>query len=646
MVVTGSLAFAGTAFAGAPTSQPAWLGHDSNVEGSLVFYNSSGQIVTGGNNLDSLAPYIVASTAPDASNNGTATLFFATPNNNGSPNVPGSWSTAADPGATGNTFPVGTAPAPLTGPGFANPVYTGGGASDIYVSGHPTTGTAGDGYNDMLQLRLKDGGTHYWIADIVYDPTGSAGNVTEYGVTVTPGSWAVVDPFPVTTGGNLTANPTSQSSPPPHGTATGQTTILTDTISPAEAGTVNFFNGTTQLNATPVGVSGGTAQFTLTNPAFGTYSFSAVFTPAGGVAAFGNTSNTLSYPITAPLKTTSVSLAGPATAQQFSPSSPDWVATNSAEDSTTQAGTDVFTATPVSPTTGSPTQLGSIHTTTASATLHLSSVPLNPGTYNVTAVFTPDSNLYAASPASNTVALTVTAPACKGSPPPTGFAGANYPNATCQDTQNITVTVDAGSITLTTPYTSTNPFVLPDMQLNAGATQLQTFAEFPKATDDPILVHSSLAGNPNWTISALSSNLTCQSGSCTTPITNQYQSICSQNVGLTWGATSPIDGSSTSWDGPTAALPNGAFPGTVTFTDNAPGGTATSPPPGAEGSPVAPTGGTCTGTTGLGGTTPHTAIQSVGGGDGSVGFRGTLSLIAPTATQPGTYGGTIIFTVG
>ncbi len=48
--------------------------------------------------------------------------------------------------------------------------------------------------------------------------------------------------------------------------------------------------------------------------------------------------------------------------------------------------------------------------------------------------------------------------------------------------QNIQVTVNPGTITITTPYTSTNPFVLPAMTLSADGTYLQSSAPFPSTS--------------------------------------------------------------------------------------------------------------------------------------------------------------------
>jgi hypothetical protein len=71
----------------------------------------------------------------------------------------------------------------------------------------------------------------------------------------------------------------------------------------------------------------------------------------------------------------------------------------------------------------------------------------------------------------------------------------------------------------------------------------------------------------------------------------------------------------------------------VTTTDN----TAATPP-------VGPSGGSCTGTQGLGGTTPHT-VATASAGLGTDVLNGTLTLTAPTSTGAGLFTGTITLTV-
>jgi hypothetical protein len=207
-------------------------------------------------------------------------------------------------------------------------------------------------------------------------------------------------------------------------------------------------------------------------------------------------------------------------------------------------------------------------------------------------------------PTSPGLPLTVTAPPCPGVPQTT-IIGADGNPATCQDTQTIKVSVTPGSLTITTPYTPTNPYVLPDMTLNAAGTLLSTSQSFPKAGDAPITVTSSIAGSPNWTVSVTGTDLT--------GITNPANVINGENVGLTGGTL--------------LAHSNPAQ--TVAFTDIA------------AGLGIAP--GTTTGAGVKAG--PHTFAQSSGGGNGTTTMYGLLTLNAPTTTVADTYTGTITFSV-
>ena len=176
----------------------------------------------------------------------------------------------------------------------------------------------------------------------------------------------------------------------------------------------------------------------------------------------------------------------------------------------------------------------------------------------------------------------------------------------CTATTNIEATVPVGTLVLTTPYTSGNSLSRGNLSLNTGLSQYSTTIAF-----NGITVADTRAGDLPWTLSALASNL-ADGG------TNPGSTICSQNVGLT-GVTS---------------TPGNGFAGTVTTTDNA----ASTPP-------VAPSGGACTGSQGLGDGTPHT-VATASAGLGTDVLNATLTLTAPTSTEPGLFTGTITFTVG
>jgi hypothetical protein len=601
-----TLGLAGAAFAGTGggTSNPAWEPDPNSATpyGQIVFYDASGNVVTSGTNLSNLFTYAAATTpSPQNPTPKKASLFFAAPDHTQPQTA--LWGSTQTGGNT--AWPNTTAPAPINGATFTtNPVWaavgTGQSPADLNSALGGLTLDSTPGFANIIQVRLTSTNTspNYWSTDIAYNTGGSA--ITVDGVSVAAGGWAQLFPNYTTTTTALGATPASPQNNPP-GATQGQTVSLTATVSPSTAaGTVQFFDGSTSLGTSPV--SGGTATGSAPTPSFGTHSYTAVFTPTGGTEVVGSSSTALSYVVNPPQTPTTTGLSGPATAAQYS--SVSYAATVTPVPSP-DGGNFAFTATGTGSTTGT-TSLGTMAEVAGAGTLNISSLTLAPGTYNVTATFTPTSSAFATS-TSPPVALTVTAPTCKGAPDPSG--------ATCSDTQNIQVTVNPGSLTITTPYTAANPFVLPAMQLNAGATLLQSSATFPKAGDGFITVHSSLAGNPNWTVSVTDTDLSCASGSCTTPVSGQYQSINGENLGLTGGVSD---------------APSANFLGTVGFT---------AIPPANGVSPTDATGG------GLKGG-PHTFATSSGGGDGTVNMAGTLSLNAPTATQAGTYTGTVTFTVG
>jgi hypothetical protein len=147
------------------------------------------------------------------------------------------------------------------------------------------------------------------------------------------------------------------------------------------------------------------------------------------------------------------------------------------------------------------------------------------------------------------------------------------------------------------------------MTLSSDGTYLSSSATFPapaNTSSREIVVTSSLAPAYGWTLSVSASNLTDDAGG----------SISSTGLGLTNGAL--LD------PGPGA----GTYPGTVMFTNL----------PAHNPSPIDSD--TNTGLT----STPQTFAQSTAA-DGTAEINGTLTLLAPTSTPPGTYSGTITLSV-
>lgn len=572
-IAAGGLSvFAGPASAANSPWEP-----DPNKLGSVVFYDAAGNVLTGGSNLTRLADYYAASTAKTPGSI-KATLYFAAPD----PAIADPLGWPQTQRSASQAFPNATYVAPLTGPGFANPVVKAG-SSDGNLSTFVATTTpqTAAGYVNVVQVRLYDtnSNTNYWETNVTYNTAA--------------GTWAVNDPSVAATATSISANPASPQ-------VVGGNITLNSTVTSASNGTVQFFNGATAIGSPQaVTTASGAASTVVTSPAVGSYAFKAVFTPTGGTLVQGSSSSVLNYSVTNAVPSTSTALtSNVSTAPAFSPV--------------------VFTANVKTPaTSGSPTSAGKVEFldgtsvigtaltddgTVGEFKLTYSSFSTAGSPHQITARFVPTDPAALGGSTSNVVSVATTAATCPGSPttnPLTLEPG-------CQDTQYIQVTVNAGTLTITTPYTATNPFVLPAMVLNAAGTQLTSSAQFPALNDPSITVNSSISGDPNWTVSV--------SGSDLTGLASASNKINGQNLGLTGGA---LVGTRT----------NG---GSVIFTDNP----ALSPAvqPGAAGQ-LGIKGG------------PHTFAVSTGGGNGTTNMKGVLTLNAPTNTVADTYTGTILFSV-
>ncbi|MGC9962890.1 MAG: Ig-like domain-containing protein [Acidimicrobiales bacterium] len=367
-------------------------------------------------------------------------------------------------------------------------------------------------------------------------------------------------------------------------------------MSSEASGTVQFFdNGTFLADSTTPGLGSYTYNYT---PAAGSHVYTATFVPsntdetgAGTTSAAivgGSTSSGVTVQDTPPQTGTTTTLSASPTSINAG-QSVTLTATASAADSTNPAGTVEFVdgSTPITGCTAVAVN------PPASAVCMTSTLPA--GSDSITAVFTPTSNSYAMSTSPAVVVQVAAAAACS-------LAGSS-----CSDTQNIQVTINPGTITITTPYTSTNPFVLPAMTLSSDGTYLQSSAEFPAATNpftQQIVVTSSLAPAYAWTLSVSA-----------TPLTSGSNTIPASGLGLTGGTLLNATGP-------------GAYAGSVTFTNI----------PAHNPSPV-----DIDTNSGLTSVPQSWAVSSAA--DGTAVMDGTLTLYAATNTPAGTYNGTITFTV-
>ena len=568
LAIAGGVLGATASMASAATTPP-WE-PDPSALGSLTLYNASGQVITGGNNLNHLFDFAQASTA-DTSGGTKAVVYFGAP----APGVPtGNWFSTQQ--STASNFPNASAPPPLntaTHP-VATLAATDANLTNFIASTVPQTQT---GFANVYQVRVYTTGAGgvgtlglgtYWEVDIQVNPTA--------------GTWQQIFPAVVTpTSTVLTANPNP-------GTV-GVSDTLTATETPAAAGTVAFTDGATSLGTATVNASGvATISTTFTTAA--THNLTATFTPTDPTS-FGGSSGNLAL---------TVNPAATPTTTSLTVSQSGVAGTDVSLSSTVMAGTTAVTAGTVSWfDNGSSTALNATPVTPNASGVATFDIPagLAAGGHSIVAKFTPTNpvNFQASQSAPQAFLL---------QPPQTGACA--QPGSQCTATANIQATVPVGTLVLTTPYTAASPLVLPTLALNTGLTQYSAAAPF-----NNIQIVDTRSGDLPWTLSALASNLS-DGG------TKPGSLICGQNVGLT-GVTS---------------TPGTGFTGTVTATANA----AATPP-------VAPSGGACTGTSGLGGTTPHTvAVASAGLGTDVL--NGTLTLTAPTSTEPGLFTGTITFTVG
>ena len=584
----GLLVSAGAASAAstAPPFEP-----DANAAapyGNVVFYDAQGnQVTSGTGDLSNPFAYAVAVTPGDAGAI-KANLAFAKPVSGTNPSL---WTATAEAGPTNysstTSLPAGT-PADIQAYAPTYPIVATPGANiSTFIAANPSDPNAG--YANTIQVRLTDSaqasGT-YWESDIAYNTTSSP--ITVDGTTVPANGWAQV--FPLLTPSTTTLTTSAPTSGP---LTAGSSITLTASVPAADAGTVQFFdNGTFLADAKP---TSGSATYSYT-PATGSHSYTATFVPTLGdesspyttsaTMVNGSTSNAVAVSDQAPQIATATALSANPTSVAYGAST-TLTATVTENDTATSglAGSVQFydgTSTLGSPVT---TTVG-----TSSSTATLTTTVPAVGNNSITAVFTPTNTGYASSTSPAVVVTEAANPVC------------NNTGSSCTSTSNVQVVVSPGSITVSTPYTSSNPFVLPVMALSSDGSYLSSSATFPNAADKQIVVTSTLSGDPSWTLSVAATPLTDTSG----------DTIPASGLGLTNGQ---LASSST-------------IPGGVTFTAI----------PAHNPSPLD------TDTNKGLGSTPQTFATSPAG-DGTAVMSGTLTLYAATSTPQGTYNGTLTFSV-
>ena len=211
------------------------------------------------------------------------------------------------------------------------------------------------------------------------------------------------------------------------------------------------------------------------------------------------------------------------------------------------------------------------------------------GAHNLVAVFTPTNSAVYATSSSSAVLFTATTPAVT---PAVGSVDTSIP---------------AGGLTISTPYSTSNPFNLGTATLNANATAFVASAPFG-STSSPsqgVTITDTRAGDLPWTATATVTDFTNGTGGV----------INGQNLTLTSVTPSYITG-------------NALQAGSVTTTNVTNSSVYSA---------------TASGSDGLRGG-PHT-FAAASAGAGSVYVDGVLTLTSPTSTPAGNYVATLTFTV-
>jgi len=392
-----------------------------------VFYNATGQQVTGGNLTDSPVAAYVEGTATIRSGDTKATLYGYSPV---ALTAPGTWNGEALGSST--TYPNASAPVPLNTSTL--PVQTGAsGDEDIatLMSDLPNNNASGSGYENLYQLRLKTTQAGQQ-PNVKYDSA-------DISINSTAGTWSVVYPAITSTATTtaLTASPTSPQ-------ASGTSVTLTATVTPAAAGTVQFENGTTAIGS-PQTVNASTGVATLATSALpvGALTLHAVYTPAPFSIYTGSTGTT-SFTVYTPVSTTTTLTASPASPQVSGTS----VTLRAALNPTAATGTVQFQ--------NGTTDLGSpVAVSAGVATYTTTTLPV--GTLTLHAVYVPSSgSVYVTS--TGTTSYTITSSAtptttvltvAPGSPQP--FGTSETLTATVSPTATGTVQFQSGTTDLGSP---------------------------------------------------------------------------------------------------------------------------------------------------------------------------------------------------
>ena len=420
--------------------------------------------------------------------------------------------------------------------------------------------------------------------------------VADLAINSTAGTWTQVFPAlapPVATTTTLQVSPAS---PQLAGTSVTLTVPATTGVVAASGpnptnGNIKFFDGATQIGATQAW-TGAAVSVSTTTLAPGAHSLTAQYVPSG-ITYGGSTSNTVPYTITGiPDPTATALTVNPTSGPAFQVVTLTATVSDTPHSATIPVGSVSFFD------NGGAVSFAGPVAVNAAGVASMTTTSLGAGLHSIVAVFTPTSSaVFLGSSSQPVTAQYAAATGCATAAPPASGRPDGLPGAsTCQDLQTIVVTVAAGTLTISSPFTPTNPFNLGTMVLNANGTTLSASAGFGSlaVNGSGITITDARAGTLPWTAHVQSTDFT------------------------DLPAADTISAHGLSFTGLADAFPAGnALIGHVTL--------AAVPDVGAGG---------------------DFATTAPNAGDGTVWIVGTMGLTAPSSTNTGTYTATVTFTVG
>jgi len=421
-------------------------------------------------------------------------------------------------------------------------------------------------------------------------------------------------PYSITPiGTHTTISSVTPSSPQYAGTSETIDATVTNNDSTTPSGTVQFEyqlngSGPEQVIGSAQPVSAGAASVTTSSLPVGTDDLSAVFSPSSPDYA-SSTATVVPFTIqTPPGDTTSTALSvDPTSATSNTLVQLTASVANTSTTATTNGPTGTVTFYDNGATDSNVITGGSIALETvdlgAGGTVSVT-YPISPaGTHYIVAQFNSSNLALWADSTSAQVEYVATG---QSSPAPAA--------------QNVEVDIPAGTLTITTPYSPTNPFNLGTATLNAGAGTFSASAAFGSLAhpSQGVTITDTGIGENTWTASAEVTNFT--SGGEVSP----SDDISGEN--LTFTGVTPGYIAANDYGTP------GTNGGSIAINTNSVGNGGTVFPAGASGNQ------------GLAGV-PHAFASSSASGTGSVYVYGLLNLVAPSSVTPGEYTATLTFTI-